>query len=354
MKKIGIFLLLILLLCTVSACKANQPNEPDPPDAVIDKGDKVADYFPFEQNVHKQYKGTGNEFADFETYVDYVQDDVIQLRNINPGTTSVVVYALKEGVLRKVFQQGEVYYRYDYTTQSNQDEILLQEPIEEGNSWTLQDGSKRTITNVAKEISLPAGKYTALEVTTEKADSIMQEYYVQEMGLVKQEFKAKDESYIVKSELEKIEKQAAGQDVIRIYFPDFNADSVVYVDHEVEFKTNDLMKERIVRLLQKPSSSGDVTPALGENVQIQAISRNSEKNEVTVDFSSNLVREMNAGTSLEVLILESLTNTFANYYQAEKVIITMNGKPYLSGHIAMGEGEAFTPNFENAKEYTGK
>ena len=47
------------------------------------------------------YKGIGNEYAEYETYVEYIKDNIMQVRNINPGTSLAVVYELKDGELEE-------------------------------------------------------------------------------------------------------------------------------------------------------------------------------------------------------------------------------------------------------------
>jgi hypothetical protein len=48
---------------------------------------------------------------------------------------------------------------------------------------------------------------------------------------------------------------------------------------------------------------------------------------------------MNAGAAYESMILQCIANTFGNYYHAESLILTIEGKPYESGHISMEEGQ---------------
>ena len=70
---------------------------------------------------------------------------------------------------------------------------------------------------------------------------------------------------------------------------------------------------------------------------------------VYVDFTKNFVSEMNVGASFESMILQSITNTLGQYYGA-KVYITLEGKPYSSGHISMKKREAFIVDTSNASE----
>jgi spore germination protein GerM len=60
-----------------------------------------------------------------------------------------------------------------------------------------------------------------------------------------------------------------------------------------------------------------------------------------IDFSAELVTEMNVGAGYEGLILQAITNTVGNYYGTDEVYITVDGKPYESGHLLMMEGETF-------------
>lgn len=76
-----------------------------------------------------KYKGTGNEYAQFDTYIDYLKDNVSQVRNINGETITVNIYKLTDGAIKRTFAQGETYFKYDYTSSSNQDEIIIKEPI---------------------------------------------------------------------------------------------------------------------------------------------------------------------------------------------------------------------------------
>jgi hypothetical protein len=56
---------------------------------------------------------------------------------------------------------------------------------------------------------------------------------------------------------------------------------------------------------------------------------------------------MNAGSGYEAMILQCITNTLGNYYNTDQVYITIEGKPYESGHIVMKKGETFKVNYDN-------
>ncbi len=357
MKKISfkiIFLIIIVYLSAtlITSCNAvNKPQEDEQKNKTTKTQLKVSDYFPITKDIHMSYKGIGNEYAEYETYVEYIKDNIMQVRNINPGTSLAVVYELKDGELERTLTQGEVYYRYDYTSSKKEDEILIKEPIKVGTSWTLKDGTKRSITSTDKNISTPLGNYTALEITSESSESTVTDYYVKNIGHVKKVFKTKEGDFTVSSELEKIEKDMPYREQIRFYYPDFLKDKLAYVIKDIELFTNKDVKEIFEREMKIIPEGSELTKVMSDNTKILNIELDDDKDLVTVDFSSHLVSEMNAGTSLEAMLLKSITNTFGTYFQKQKVKITLEGKPYSSGHVLMGPEEYFTVNTENTYEF---
>lgn len=72
---------------------------------------------------------------------------------------------------------------------------------------------------------------------------------------------------------------------------------------------------------------------------------------VKIDFNSNFTNGL--GTSGETAVLESLLKTIEYNFGLSKVIITFNNENYSSGHIAMEDGEWFSPNEKNSVELKG-
>ncbi|MGI6114189.1 MAG: GerMN domain-containing protein [Mahellales bacterium] len=325
---------------------------PVPQDQSDEDSLNVSDFFPFEGDVYKKYTGEGNEYAQYQTYVDYIKNDAIQIRKINPGTEIVSVCTIEDGALKEVYYRGETYYRMDFTKSRNKDEIIIKEPIKPGTSWNLEGGSTRSITALQVDIEVPQGRHKALEVTTEGQYSIVKDYYVQGLGLVKSEFISKEDTATkVTSELEIMKKGAVAGQVIRLYYPDYNNDRILYVDKQVEVTTNTDMQDIFEQHLKTVPENSGLTPLLGPNVSIRGLSLDIEKSIVTIDFSPEIISEMNAGAGLESMILSSIANTFGDYYQAVGAVLTVVGKPYSSGHIALEQGEHINVDIENIQEY---
>ena len=72
-----------------------------------------------------------------------------------------------------------------------------------------------------------------------------------------------------------------------------------------------------------------------------------------VDFSEELISKSNFGSALETEVLKSIVNTLGKFYDVENVFITVEDKPYESGHYLLREGESFKVNMENIEEVKG-
>lgn len=358
MKKLLLVLILFTLLLT--ACAGNNgtttattttaptittaPTTTSAPPADT----KLSDYFPLTADVHKEFKGEGNEYAHFESYVDYINEDVIQIRELNGGSVSVHTYRLEEGAVVSVYSQGEVYYRYDFTGRPGDEEIIIKDPLEVGTTWTLSDGSARSITAVDKSITVPAGEYSALEVTTTSKTSTTRDYYAKGIGLVKTEFAVPGDANTISGSLELYETEKPFTQTVTFYFPNFSQEKLVYVERDIELKTNDDILAKLEAELKDHPGGSEIANVLTEGAKVLGVVFDEANGIVTVDFSSKLVTEMNAGTAFEAMLIQSITNTFGDYYQKEKVVITLDGKLYESGHVMLKAGEYFTVDHDKS------
>lgn len=309
----------------------------------------IKDYFVYRENTKYVYEGQGNEYASYAVLVDYKSGDRVQLRTNNggSGTETVKVLENKDGELRIILLRGEAYYRENLTqVPGNNGEILLKEPLVVGTSWNLADSGKRFISNLEVDITIPTGTYKTLEVTTEGKDSKTLDYYAPNIGLVKSIFTSNGDE--VTSTLNKLETNVPLTQTVRFYYPNANVDKLYYVDKQLSFNTNDITKIGFEKAF-KDLPKGDMAKVLGPNVRINSLYLNQD-NRVYIDFSKELLSEMNAGSSYENLILQSITNTIGLYYGVDKVHITVEGNPYASGHFAMKKSHFFTVNLSNSVE----
>lgn len=345
MKKIipiiASFALLLFSGCTKSG---NNTDPTTDPTTEQPKEPKVSDYFPLKADVHLKYFGEGNEFAEYETFVDFINGNKIQLRVVNPGTISAEVYIVDNDALTLVYAEGEVYYRHDFTSMATNDEILIKAPIKEGTSWNIQNNSVRTITAVDKKIAVKAGEYNALEVTTQAGDYKTIQYYAKDIGLIKEVYTAKDgaNEFSITSELEKMETDASLVQLVNVYYPEYDKMRIVYLSHEITLKTGDKAYEKLEQLMKTAPGGRGLTASLPENAKLLGVEIDNENGILTLDFSEELRTGMTGGSAMESFVVQSITNTFGVYYQKDKVVIKAGGKLYEGGHIALNEGEFFT------------
>jgi len=341
-KKEALTVLIIMLLLFFGGCARNneaRDHDEEKLGSTEEQQITIEDYYPFEENIKYTYQGEGNEYASYTVYVDYIRDNRMQIRVNNGGTETVKVLENSDGKLIQILAQGECYYREDFTgRQAEQDkiEVLLMEPLKEGTTWTLNDGRTRTITAVGVELNTPSGSYKVLEVTTEGENSKVVDYYAPNVGLVKTVFTS--EGTEVTSVLSQVENVPLTQ-AIDFYYPDKNLYKLIKVTKSLTLNTNDVTRKKIEAAYKE--TPDNAAPVLTAGAEIKSLYYNTVDKMVHVDFNQAFLSEMNAGSSYEGMILQGITNTLGNYYGVDKVYITVEGKPYSSGHYEMQKGEPF-------------
>lgn len=353
MKKTLSLFLIIISIVSLVGCKSgiskDQSNATGKEE--ISKAEilTIGDYYPFKENIVLNYEGIGNEYAEMKTFMEFVEGNRAQMKIVNPGTVFVKVIEYKNGALTEVFSEGEFYHIENMiNANSNTNNIILKEPLEVGNTWSNTEGNKVEITALDKSIETPSGNYQALEVTTEFATgNIQKEYYARDIGLVAKVYT--DGEFEVSTLLEEIDNEE--QEIeITTYYPTFSDIGTRYIKQSIEFGTNDNMEEILEDLMKNPPSDKLISP-ISKNTKINKIHLDRESWTLEVDFSKELLTEINAGSSFETEILKSIVNTLGKFYDVEKVYLTVEDQPYESGHISIGKDEYFKVDTLNIEEF---
>ena len=238
MKKrfvISIILIIALSLTLFVGCENGDTGPIPEPQAL-----KIEDYFPIEENVRYVYEGEGNEFASYNVYIDFTEENKVQQRVETGGTVLARVLKIVDGKLIRSLSREEVYHRQNLLDIEEEEEILLMEPLEVGTTWTLEDGRTRTITSLNAEVSTPLATYEAIEVVTEGFDAKMTDYFAKGVGLVKTEFDS--DGNIVTSSLKEFSQGVAREEIIEFYFPNIDDEKLYYKNKLVSFRTNEDIK----------------------------------------------------------------------------------------------------------------
>jgi hypothetical protein len=336
------------LLC---ACAASAVKQPEPENTAQsadshapDSSMQIADYFPAWQNTFYVYQGQGNEYASYEAYIDYAQDDRFQQRVNTGGTTVVRVLRVSKDQTVIMFSLGEAQYRQNMLDVSGAEpDMLLKAPLKTGAAWLLSDARIRTITNVDAQVETPMGFFNAIEVTTEGPYGKAIDYYAKDIGLVKTVYASEGEP--VTSVLARVEKEVPMVQTVRFYYPNIEDGRLYYVDRDISFYTNDITR-KVLAEAYKELPTEPLGRVFSPGTQINSLYLNQD-GMVYIDLNKAFQKEMNAGAAYEAMIIQSVANTFGHYYGANRVVLTVDGKPYESGHLAFQPGEYITVSDEN-------
>lgn len=134
--------------------------------------------------------------------------------------------------------------------------------------------------------------------------------------------------------------------LVRLYFYDVINDNIVFFDDTVEV-TNKALTTALVSALKHPTNN-IVTPLLPETISLKSAKLDKENNLLTIDFPADFVSKLNLGSGPESKTIQALVNTMGYNYKVNNIIITLDGKPYSSGHILMSEGESFKVSLDDA------
>ena len=147
---------------------------------------------------------------------------------------------------------------------------------------------------------------------------------------------------------ENTEKNFEKEENAKIYYYDAISDKIVYINKAITVNDDDAATALINELKKSPNN--DISPSLSSEIVLNSSTLDAEKSTISLDLSSNFVSAQNLGAGAESSTLTAICNTFGSYFNVENVEITLDGKPYSSGHILMNEGETFKVNLNDAVE----
>ncbi len=295
---------------------------------------KASDFFFNDQNKILVYEGSGNEFADYEVFFEFTSNGSVQRRIINPGTTSVEVLTTESDSIIRKFHEAERFYIYNNLNDVNDDEVIIKDPIEVGTKWDVEGGT-REITKVDVEIFTDVKTYDAVEVKIIRNEVTTLEYYAKDVGLIKSIFNPGPDE--VTSTLKEI-KSSPLLISIDLFYPEEDSVNTKSINFETNANFIDLLEEEY-----KKEFDGVRSP-LSSNTNINNIT--IVEDVLYVDLSEDFIEESNAGASYEGLMIQSIVNTFGKFYEKDKVILTIDNGPYVSGHFSFDVNEILTPDYD--------
>lgn len=300
------------------------------------------DILPNKVDLRLTYSG-GFENGGETSYVEFIKGTKVQIRTVNGGTSMVTVYEKKEDGIYIVFQKGEVYEVKNFiNTPSNTNKVFIKAPIKVGTTWNVENGAIAKITAVNSKIKTAVGNLDTVVITSEKDGSTSTKYIGRNLGIVKNSFKTGNEEFL--TELVEIKENSPVTTSVRIYYYDAKNDKILYKDFTKKGEGTTLINSTIMKELTNSPKDG-INATLTNGVTIKSIKTIADKDQVIVDLPESFVKNMNLGGGVEVNILQCIVNTIGYNYKVNSVIITLDGKPYESGHISMKAGESFKVDY---------
>lgn len=340
----------LLLLLTVG-CVMNVIDTPSDENIGIEaeEKNKVYEYYPFLENTMLVYTGEGNEYASQDVYFEFIRGNRAQVKVMNGGTNILKVLELSDGAISEIYHEGEFYHIEDLLdVKAKKQDFILKGPIEVGNTWVSNDGYEKTITSVDAQIETPYDKFEALELTTVfDEDRYQKDYFVKGIGLVARIYK--DGDMEVTTLLEDIRQRPMDQEIL-VFYPLKDEMDVVFVRDRLEFTTNAKIEKILESKLKNPPNE-KLGLSLPPSGIINSVHLDRSNWVAKIDFNESFIRDLNVGSSYEYAVLKSIVNTIGKFYDTEEVYISMDGRPYESGHIAIQEGETFKVDLNNVKEF---
>lgn len=280
----------------------------------------IFDYFPFQENVIKVFKGEGNEFASFTSSVQYLEDNRIQYVMKYGGTQTVLVFEKKDNQINLVFQQSEVYYREKMLDRTGNIRTFLSGPVELGTKWLDFEKKEAEITGIDVDVE----GYSCIEITS----GLNKLYFGKGIGLVKviYDYGSGD---VITSTLEKVIKN----EPVEVNYTIFavKGDQVENIPITEKLKTNDIFRLALSKSLIKEK-------ILPEGTTINSLVLNRTDNRVYLDISDHIyqnIRDLNQEKDL----LQTLVRTIGGIYNTDQLYLWVNGMAYQGPHVKLSKNE---------------
>ncbi len=346
---IAVFIIALLVEFNLKPILVDAPKE-ETNKLETDEGTMLSEYYPFLENTMLSYEGQGNEFASQDIYFEFIRGNRAQIKVKNAGTNILRVLELNNGTLSEIYHEGEFYHIEDLLDiKAQKQDILLMEPLEVGTTWRSSDGYEKKITSLDANLDTPYESFKdALEVTTVfEEERVQKDYFVKGIGLVGKIYRDKDAT-ITTLLKDKIDKPMTQE--MLVFYPLKDDMDVVFVRDTLEFTTNAKLEEILESKLKNPPDE-KLGLSLPPSAVINSVHLDRSNWVAKIDFNESVIRDLNVGSSYEYSVLKSIVNTIGKFYDTEQVYISMDGRPYESGHIAIQEGETFKVDVEDVKEF---
>ncbi|MDA3730716.1 GerMN domain-containing protein [Niameybacter massiliensis] len=266
---------------------------------------------------------SNEKYRPLSSWVEFINNDVMQIKFLYGDKSITKVYVEEEDAIYEVASVEDVAIKENYTTLRQYKNTVLKLPLTAGNSWVLSDGAIRTITKVDKKYDTPLGEQKGIEVTTLHDDYKITEVYGEKVGLIYAKYE--NDNGVQEFELNQIENNKAQEETVSLYIAKKETGALELIKEKVAIMTNEEPKHFLTDLLKKVMDSEYVT-TLSNGVTIEKTFKDDE-NCLYVELSGEFV-DLNYNAREQKGVLASLVQTLGRYYDADYVVINIEGEAY--------------------------
>ncbi|MBG9984162.1 GerMN domain-containing protein [Aerococcaceae bacterium DSM 111022] len=302
------------------------------------------DYAPYLAYQIKQFI---NGAENYTTYMNYNQNDnaqsQIQLRR--GGTVATQVFSMGDGQIRQVTSSTNL-NPYDNvlsqidTLQANEPQVLLQEPLTVGTTWSDDSNYQSEITALYNGIETEAGLLTnVVEVTRTSDTSVRKDYYAQNQGFVAMWSSDNLENQGEYWRLTSDTRNVMLTHPMNIYEPDDASTNLVKESQGTfAFQTNGSLASAFQQMFREIGIIDDTI--MVNNVYVDS------NNVAIIDFTPGVVAVFNNYDASEEAVINSIVYTMGEFFQTNQVRLTVNGNGLLPNSITYPEGGIYNIQLE--------
>lgn len=326
------------------------------PEGEEESPQNIESYLPAQEDTLFVYDVEAEEGLEVTRYFQFIDEGTAQLATQGYENVNVSILEYREDAIVEVFEREETFFKENFLEtgfpSDTEEQAILQLPIEEGNTWEGIEGSEFEITGVDVPVETTSGTYDAVEVTETQDETTSVYYYAEDVGIVGFSTTPVNEEGELAQSLAEIQENVAETIDVNVYTLDEEAMGLVSESVTLELFTNDPQREALTEVLQGNTDAEHIQsiPLFTENAEFNSLYVDAE-GIIHADLNQAFVDEMNVGSGTESLMLQGLVNTLYDLYldpqlPTEGVLLTIEGEPYESGHVAMEEGELWEVDYD--------
>ncbi len=281
-------------------------------------------YMPIIKDTMWIYEDSTTPYVPISVWVDFIKDNIIQIRFKQGDKITAKVFIEEEEAIYEVATVEDATIKQDYTTLRQYNNIIMKWPIEVGSSWIMSDNSIRTITQTDGVYETELGEQTGIEMTTRHEDYTITETFVEKIGLYSIKYETPQKTRTIQfSEMISNKPQ---EEVVELYLMNKATGKMETVFEKVAVMTNEEPKHFLTDLLKKAPNE-DYLIDISNGAIINKLFLDEEEACLYVEMSEDFIDPQYSKTE-EEKIITSLVNTLGHYYNAEYVVMTVEGEAY--------------------------